>query len=115
MPGPCTVCGNPTCSRIQKREEHHEFCCPRCRYQCKLEAFVGEEDEEEEPSDTEEDSDDVIERQYNRMWPNETEEGTHQLILLASADFLGIECTWQQTEEEIGIIFYSWRGHEPRT
>ena len=55
---------------------------------------MGEEDEEEEPSDTEEDSDDEIERQYNRIWPNETEEGTHQPILFGSAFFPGIECTW---------------------
>ena len=59
MPGPCTACGNPTCTRIQKREDFHEYCCPRCHYQCKLEALAGEEDEEE-PSDIGDDLEDRI-------------------------------------------------------
>ena len=60
MPGQCIVCVKPNCTRIQRRGEYQEYCCPRCHYQNKFEVFVGRD---EESSDPEEESDECSRRE----------------------------------------------------
>ena len=59
MQGLCIVCVKPNCTRIQRRGEYQEYCCPRCHYQNKREVLAGDE----ESSDPEEESDECSKRE----------------------------------------------------
>ena len=109
MPGQCIVCVKPICTRIQRRGEYQECCCPSCHYQNKREVLVGRDEETSDPAEESdefsqkksEDSDDFY---YRQTWLSAGDDGfgptTHQPIQFGSANF-PCEGTWKQTKEEI--------------
>ena len=105
------MCKTQTCTRIQRRGEFQEHICPRCHYQCKLEALAADE-ESSDPGESDdfpdhyqsEESDDFLNRQ---TWLTASDDAlaTHQPIQLGIARQNGLsagnEGTWKQTKEEI--------------